>query len=410
MLRLTRDLTVPAAILGLIAIGPARTAEAQTAPSPPPPAQATTAAAPPDEPLTWKERLKEPDQAGGLHFTEHWAVAFGGIKTGSGIGAGPAFSTTFANGGFMQLKAVISIRNFRVLQARYDSRRFWNDRAIVISRARWHAAPKVSLYQLGPDSPDRHIHYDERKTELSSQMAVKLRPAIRAVGGFGVERFRTRAERLEELFDPALVQTLPALGLTVTPPPGLGTRPFFAHGFAGLGYDTRLSPEYTRGGSFVEAEVHGYSDVSGDQPSFGRFEGTLEQYIPTHGGRGVIGASARTWLSISDAARAVPFYLTPTLGGGDFLRAYPSYRFRDRHALLLTAQYRWAVHKMVDVAATYEAGKVAPTVGGLNFDDIAQSIALGARLHTQKSGLIRADVAHGREGFGFRIGFNAGGS
>jgi hypothetical protein len=243
---------------------------------------------------------------------------------------------------------------------------------------------------------------------LSSQIVVKLRPTVRASGGFGVERFRTRADRLNELVDPQVLASAGSLGLTV-PPPGLSARPMFAHGFATLGYDTRLSPDYTRRGRFVEGEVHGYSDVSGEEPSFGRFEGTVEQYVPTHGERGVFGVSARTWLSLSDNVRAVPFYLTPTLGGGDLLRAYPSYRFRDRHALLLAAQYRWAVHKMLDLAGTYEAGKVAPTIGGLDFDNMAQSIAIGVRAHTQKTGLFRADVAYGREGFGFRIGFSGGG-
>lgn len=372
-------------------------------------AQTAAAPPPPEEPITWKDRLKEPDQAGGLHFTEHWAIAFGGIKSGSGAGAGPAWSTKFDNGGFVQLKAVISIRNFRLLQARYDSPRFWSDRAIVISRLRWHDAPEVKLYELGPDSSDRRIDYAERRTEASSQIVVKLRPTVRAAGGFGVERFRTRADRLNELTDPALLETLLALGLSPDPPPGLGGRPLFAHGFATLGYDTRLSPDYTRSGRFVEGEIHGYRDVRGNEKSFGRFEATVEQYIPTHGERGVFSLAARTWLSVSDNAQAVPFYLTPTLGGGDLLRAYPSYRFRDRHAMLLAAQYRWAVHKFVDLAGTYEAGKVAPTVGGLNFDNIAQSIAIGVRAHTEKAGLLRADVAYGREGFGFRIGFSAGG-
>jgi hypothetical protein len=77
--------------------------------------------------------------------------------------------------------------------------------------------------------------------------------------------------------------------------------------------------------------------------------------------------------------------------------------------MLLAAQYRWAVHKVVDLAGTYEAGKVAPKVSRLDFDDTAQSIALGVRVHTEKTGLIRADVAYGREGVGFRIGFSAGG-
>jgi hypothetical protein len=367
--------------------------------------QATTPPPPQPEPEKIKliDRLKEPDQAGGLHFTEHWGVAFGGIKQGSGIGAGPAFSTKFSNGGFMQLKAVISIKNFRLLQARYDTPRFWNDRGIMISRVRWHHAPEVSLYQLGPDSPDREIDYDERRTEIGTRLDVKLTPHVRASGGFGVERYRTRADGLEQLFDPGTL-------VLVAEPPGLGAHPFFAHAVGSLAYDTRLSPDYTRDGRFFEGELHSYSDVSGDEPSFGRFEGSAEQYIPTHGGRGVIGVGARTWLSISEDARAVPFYLTPTLGGGDLLRAYPSYRFRDRHAMLLIAQYRWAVHKMVDLATTYEGGKVAPKVGGLDFDNMAHSIAIGARVHTEKAGLLRADVAYGREGVGFRIGFSAGGS
>ena len=38
-----------------------------------------------EEPTTMKDRLKRPpDQGGGLHFTKHFAVVFGGIKQGSG--------------------------------------------------------------------------------------------------------------------------------------------------------------------------------------------------------------------------------------------------------------------------------------------------------------------------------------
>lgn len=393
---------LPAATLAFVTalvLGPSTLAIAQTAA----PQPAT------EEPKSMIDRLKEPDQAGGLHFTEHWAIAFGGIKQGSGAGAGPAWSTKFASGDYIQLKAVISIRNFRLLQARYDSRRFWNDRATVISRVRWHHAPEVKLYRLGPDSPDRNIDYDERRGEVSSELEVTLRRALRAVGGFGVERFRTRANRVIELYEPELVTPIEPMGLTVAPLPGLGAHPLFAHAFARLGYDTRLSPSYTRSGRFVEAEIHAYRDVHGVEDSFGRFEGTVAQYFPTHGARGVLGLSARTWLSLADGTRSVPFYLTPTLGGGDLLRAYPTYRFRDRHAMLLLGQYRWAVHKFVDLAATYEAGKVAPTVGGLTFDNIAQSVALGVRLHTKKTGLIRADVAYGREGVRFNIGFTAAG-
>ena len=369
---------------------------------------ATPTAPPPGEEPSLIDRLKEPDQAGGLHFTEHWAVVFGGIKQGSGIALGPAFSTTFADGGFLQVKGVYSIRNFKLVQLRYDSRRFWSDRAIAISRLRWQDAPELKLYQLGIDSPDRRVDYAERKTEGSTLVIVKPTPRVRATAGFGLERYRTSADRLIELFDPSLATSLDALGLTVAGPPGLGTRPLFAHTVGSVGYDTRLSPDYTRGGQWFDGELHAYNDVRGTEDSFGRFEGNAEQFIPTHGGQGVIGLYARTWLSLADRSTSVPFYLMPTLGGGTLLRGYPSYRFRDRHALLLAADYRWAVHKMADVALTYEAGKVAPRVRGLGLDDMAHSIAIGIRGHTDKAGLFRADLAYGREGIGFRIGFSAG--
>jgi hypothetical protein len=179
--------------------------------------------------------------------------------------------------------------------------------------------------------------------------------------------------------------------------------------FGSIGHDTRLTPDYTRSGHFFEAALHGYNDVQSVEDSFGRFEGTAEQHVPTHGGKGVISVTARAWLSLAEGARSVPFYLTPTLGGGNLLRAYPTYRFRDRHAMLLAAQYRWAVHRFVDIAGTYEAGKVAPEVKGLTFDNIAQSIALGVRTHTGKSSLVRMDVAYGREGWVFSIGITASG-
>ena len=391
--------------LGLALALLAAPASAQTTPPPQAtqPAQSTV-----DEQPSWIVRLKEPDQAGGLHFTEHWAVVFGGIKQGSGIALGPAWSTKFGDGGFLQVKGVYSIRDYKLAQLRYDTRRFWHDRAIVISRLRWQDAPEVKLYQSGIDSPDRRIDYAERKTEGSTLLVVKPRTRIRATAGFGVERYRTSADNLVDLYDPNALAALTALGLSVAPP-GLGARPLFAHAVGSLGYDTRLSSDYTRAGHWFDGELHAFNDLRGNEDSFGRFEGNAEQYIPTHGGKGVVGLYGRTWISLADGATTVPFYLMPTLGGGTVLRAFPSYRFRDRHALLLATDYRWAVHKMADVVVTYEAGKVAPTVGGLSLENMAHSIALGIRAHTEKAGLFRADLAHGREGWGFRIGFSAGG-
>ena len=357
----------------------------------------------PEEKPTLRERLSKPDQAGGLHFTDHFAVAFGGIKQGSGIALGPAFSTTFPDGGFVQLKAVYSIKKFWVLQARYDTPRFWSDRAILISRLRWYDAPELSLYRLGADSPNARSEYSERRTDGTTLLMFKPVPKIRLNAGFGVERYATGAEPLPVEEGAQALRETPAL-------PGLGTHPWFAHSYASIAHDTRLSLDYSRRGHNAEIGLHDYHDWKSGQDSFRRLETSLQQLIPTHDERGVIDVGLRTWFTDGKDQGSVPFFLMPTLGGGDLLRAFPSYRFRDRNAMLFKAEYRWAVHKMLDVAGLYEAGEVAPRVKDLDFEDMAHSYGIGIRAHSDKASLFRADLAHGREGWGFRVGFTAGGS
>ena len=385
---MVRDIVLMA--IFFVAMGCTRMLFAQPAP------QATSSKEP-----TLKERLKEADQGGGLHFSEHFAVVFGGIKQGSGIALGPAVSHKFSNGGFVQLKGVYSIRKFRLAQLRYDTPRFWSDRAIVISRARWQDAPKLPLYGLGNDSAKGRVDFGERKTEGSGRLILKMAPFVTVTTGFGLERYATSGGSFALHEDEGLRE--------IPPMPGLGTNPWFGHTFVSAGFDSRLSPDYSRTGRFLEAGVHDYHDWHDGQDSFRRVELTAQQLIPTHAERGVIDVGARAWLSQSNTGRSVPFFLMPTLGGGDFLRAFPSYRFRDRNALLLKGEYRWAVHPMMDVAGVYETGKVASFVTGLNMNNLAHSIGVGVRVHSKTSSLVRVDVAHGREGFGVRIGFTAGG-
>lgn len=354
------------------------------------------------EPTTLLERLKEPDQGGGLHLTKHFAVVFGGIKSGSGIALGPAVSFKSKNGGYVQFKGVYSIKRFKLLQARYDTPTFWDGRAMLISRLRWQDAPKLSLYRLGPDAPDLKVNYAERKVEGATRLRVQLAPRVRIATGFGIEKYETKNGRIDLAGDASLP--------SIPPLPGLGTNPWFTHSFFSAAWDSRTSPDYSRSGRAIEGTVHHYHDVHDDQDGFGRFDGLVEQLIPHAGEKGVFGVSAQTWLSLSDGDRSVPFFLMPTLGGSNYLRAYPSYRFRDRHAMLLKAEYRWAVHKMVDLAGVYEVGKVAPEVSGLKLKNMAESIGAGIRVHTKTSSLVDLGLAHGRDGLKFTIGFNAGGS
>jgi hypothetical protein len=219
----------------------------------------------------------------------------------------------------------------------------------------------------------------------------------------GIEKYATSGGRIDLAAGDEALPAVPEV-------PGLGTNPWFVHSSFSAAVDSRTAPDYSRSGAVVQATVHHYHDVHDNQPGFGRFEGLAEELVPTFGSKGVFDLVAQTWLSLTSDDRAVPFFLMPTLGGSNYLRAYPSYRFRDRHALLLKGEYKWAVHRMVDLAAVYEIGKVAPKVSGLRLKNAAESVGAGVRVHSQKSSLVDLDLAHGRDGFKATIGFSSRGS
>src|SRR4051812_13962066 len=192
------------------------------------------------------------DRAGGLHVTRTFAVVFGGIKQGSGAAAGPAVSHDFADGSFVQGKGLYSVRQFKLLQARYDSRPFSRRRIVASTRVRWQDAPELSLYRLGPESPNLRAEFSERRSEWSGVLKAPLPAGTALLGGIGLERYATSGGWIDRGED----ETLNEIPQT----PGLGTRPSFVHAFAEVVQDSRISPDVSRTGRLLDAALHEYRD------------------------------------------------------------------------------------------------------------------------------------------------------
>ena len=86
---------------------------------------------------------------------------------------------------------------------------------------------------------------------------------------------------------------------------------------------------------------------------FRRIDAEVKQFIPLLRENWVI--ALRALASSTDTAdgNEVPLVLLPALGGGDSLRGYPAWRFRDRNRLLLTGEYRWTAGPFVDMALVH---------------------------------------------------------
>ena len=326
------------------------------------------------------KRVPRADQGGGFHFTQHLAVVFGGIKPGQGVALGPALSTTFADGGYAQLKGVYSVRNFALAQGRYDTRPFWHRRSMLVSRVRWQDAPDLALYQLGMDSSRDRAQYGERKSEVSTALNTRVTRMIHVSAGFGIERYEISTG---------------------------STHPWFIHSLVGAALDTRRTG-YARSGTILDAAAGVYRNRQDGVYALQHLEGGARQFVAV-GPSGSIGVSGRAWFSHAGEGHMVPFYLMPTLGGGDALEAFATYRFRDRNAFWLRGEYRHAVREMIDAVGFYEAGTVAPTARLLSLGRGARDAGAGIIVHTHDAELLRFNVAYGREGFGLTILFTPGG-
>jgi outer membrane protein assembly factor BamA len=103
----------------------------------------------------------------------------------------------------------------------------------------------------------------------------------------------------------------------------------------------------------------------------------------------------------------IPFFMLPALGGGSSLRGFSSWRFRDRHSLLLQAEWRVIVNRFMDMALFYDTGKVAGRWGDIDLDGLQSDFGLGFRLHGALATPLRVELAKSGEGLVIVFGSSA---
>lgn len=347
-----------------------------------------------------EDRLFRIEQAGGFNVPRGFFVTFGDIKQGSSLAIGPAYGKTFPNEAIVIAKAAYSIREFKLAQLFLQAPPMARGRLVVNGRARWQDAPVLAVYPLGPRSPKTRANYSETKTELSGQALFAPVSFVRLGAGTAFEKFDTggasssRHPSVEQLF------TVPAM-------PGIGADPEYVHSFVTAGLDSREGPGFSRSGTHLQATLHDYRQQNEGPWSFRRVDGIARQLIPILHGNWVIDLSVRASTTDADDGNEVPFFLMPDLGGASELRGFSNYRFRDRHSIIATAEYRWYVQEYAEMAIFYDAGKVVPRKGDLDFSGLKSDVGIGLRFHTPRTTVLRFEVARSNEGLRLIFGFGA---
>jgi outer membrane protein assembly factor BamA len=147
----------------------------------------------------------------------------------------------------------------------------------------------------------------------------------------------------------------------------------------------------------VAVTGHDFADLD-DQYGFRRVDYDVIQHVPVGRDSWVLSLRGRVETTFVDDGDAIPFFMLPALGGGSTLRGFSSWRFRDRHSLLLSAEWRVLVNRFLDTALFYDAGKVTSRTSDLDFDGLKSNYGFGFRFHGPLATPLRIELAKSNEG------------
>ena len=242
---------------------------------------------------------------------------------------------------------------------------------------------------MGIESPEDSSNYRMKQSYFGGDLTARpggytFFGAGMAYEDFNLESGTGNTPSIEEVHTPASA-------------PGLGVNPTYLHTVLSGGVDSRPSPGYARHGGLYGISYHNYADRD-DTYSFDRFDAEIVQHIPLVRENWVISLHGLLQTTLDDDD-TVPYFLLPSLGSGSTLRGYSSWRFRDRHSLLMSGEFRWIPNRLgLDMALFYDTGKVTPRWDDLSFSGLKSDVGIGIRFHGPLSTPLRIELAKGSEG------------
>jgi len=316
---------------------------------------------------------------------------FDSVYSGGGLTLGAGYRSFYGDQTFWTARGLFSTKAYKLAEFGTEALGVAQGRVDLRAVVGWRDATQVNFYGVGNDTaPDAKSNFQMKQGYGGVAARTRgPRPFI-ADFAFRYEDFTVDSGHGNS---PSVEQVH-----TTDTAPGLGASPTYLHMTVSGGVDTRPAVGYARRGGLYALTYDAFADRD-DVYSFDLLQAEVVQHVPILRENWVfsVHAVAKTTLDDTDT---VPYFLLPALGSGSTLRAYPSWRFRDRHSLLVSGEWRWIPNRMfLDVAIFYDAGKVVSRREDLNFTRLKHDWGVGVRFHGPIATPLRIDLARGSEGF-----------
>ena len=335
----------------------------------------------------------------------------GGLQSGAGTTAGlrlPLFRERDAF--YSYVEALASLRYYYGTQGiiGYDDTGPWAGYGF----ARYWHMPEEDFYGVGPDAEENRSNYRLNEMIAGGLASYELLPGV-LVGGHASYQVHRYGEGQDDDY-PTVEQAFFASNV-----PGLGTDVDYLVAGGFLEYDSRnipysvaygsrfapteqrlrgISLDATRG-FYMAVEAIPHLSVGKGNYDFARFTFESQQYLPFREAFQVLALRQFLTLTSMPTGHEIPFYEMETLGGSRTLRGFSTFRFRDRNAVLINAEYRWQIFRPLDLALFMDAGHVFHKFEDMAIESFEVDYGVGFRFKAGERVVGRFDVAHSREGF-----------
>ncbi len=261
---------------------------------------------------------------------------------------------------------------------------------------RWWIGGEVGYYRYvfnffgtGNGLPPDYIEkYDATFPRIRLNLSRKVAPGLYAGLRYAYDDFRFTRKEPDGIL--AMNQLSGSNGGRIS---GLG---------GGINYDTRNNLFSPSEGWLVDASVYAEGRGTGSQFHYQRFSADGARYVPL-GKQGVLALNAVAVFSFGD----VPFHQMPVIGGTRRMRGYFEGKYRDKHLMMVQAEYRMPLFWRFGAVGFGGLGMVGESFEALALRHTRYNFGGGLRFLIDKAQKIniRADYGWGYRSSGFYLTF-----
>jgi hypothetical protein len=330
-----------------------------------------------------------------------WHPFFDNAYQGGGFTVGAGYLQRIGAYDTLDLRGSITFANYKRIEAEFRAPRLFNRRGVLSVLGGWREATQVGFFGLGTPqtSVDDRVNYGFTQPYVGATLDVRPTRKYFLLGA-GVE-YSTWNTQEGAGSHPSIEQVYTPDTLT-----GLGASPTYIQVSGTAAVDWRDSPGYSRRGGYYGVTGRNFADTD-DVYNFRQVDYEAIQHIPIMRDAWVLSLRGRVQTTYTDDGVEMPYFMLPALGGGSTLRGFSSWRFRDRHSMLLSAEWRVLVNRFIDTAIFYDAGKVTRSISDLGFEGLKKDYGIGFRLHGPLATPLRIDFAKSNEGLAIVFSANA---